>query len=126
MTQEREKVTNFNGKAVCDHITQKENDKVVAEAWLTTPSKYNDTKEKLGASNIGVTENGRFAFMDKEGVELESYRLSKDLQGLEPQELIEKKHALLFFQSWFPKENRWVNNVAMASQKPKCKATAEA
>lgn len=126
MTQEREKVANFNGKAVVDHITQTENGKVVAEAWLTSPRKYNDEKNSLGAELIGVTENNRFAFMDAESTEIDSYRLPNSLKDKSTEEIIAQKHALLFFETWYPAESRWVKQCAIGTNKPKLKASAKA
>ena len=34
-------------------------------------------------------------------------------------ELVEQKHCLLFFESWYPAENRWVKQVAVGKPKEK-------
>ncbi len=112
-----ETLKTFENEVNVTKITQTLEDGSKREAYLTSPSSYEDTKNRCGAELLDVSESGKVClFFGKnangDNVEVDSYVLSNNLKGLTPQQLIEKKHALLFFKSWFPAQKRWVKQVA--------------
>lgn len=118
MAQTKETLAAFNGKVNVTHIIQRDGDEV-KEAWLSKPAGFTKTKDNLGADSLDVSPDGKWATFYAGEEELDSFRLSNNLQGKTPAELVAMKPCLLFFQSWFPAEKRWVNNLAKGTPREK-------
>jgi len=116
MTQ-KETIANFNKKANVDHITEIDEAGNKKEAWLTKPTRFTETKNSLGADKLDTNEEGTRLYFFSEGELVGDYRLSNKLKGNSPADLAEKKHLLLFFESWYPAESRWVKQVAVGEPK---------
>ena len=104
----------FKNRVNVDHIV--DNGK---EAWLTKPEGFTATQNACGADWLDVTEDGKRVIFFKGEEEVDNYRLSNSLAGSTPEELIAKKHCLLFFETWYPAESRWVKQVAVGKPKKK-------
>ena len=118
MTQKETKAK-FENRVNVDHITEIDAAGNKREAYLTKPTGFTETKNSLGADGLDTNEEGtRLYFFSKEEL-VGDYRLSNNLKGKSPKELVEQKHCLLFFESWYPAENRWVKQVAVGKPKEK-------
>ena len=104
----------FEKRVNVDHIV--DGDK---QAWLTKPAGFTPTKNACGANYLDVTEDGKRVIFFNGNEEVDNYRLSNSLQGKTPEELTEMKHCLLFFESWYPAEKRWVKQVAKGTPREK-------
>lgn len=112
----RETLAEFKGESQVTHITDGDR-----EAWLSTTTGFTSLVKQLGADSIDVSEDGTRIFFYSGDEELASYRLSNSLQEEEPEpdDLLEMKHSLVFFKSWYPEESRWVNNCAKGQRRAK-------
>ncbi len=116
MTQKETK-TQFENRVNVDHITEIDAAGNKREAYLTKPTGFTETKNSLGANKLDTNEDGsRLYFFSGEEL-VGDYRLSNNLKGSSPADLAEKKHLLLFFESWYPAESRWVKQVAVGKPK---------
>ena len=103
----RETLSTFESKNNVSHIISDNG----SESWLTSSSTFADETNRLGACKLNTVENEKkhvlFLF-NASNAEVARYYLGKKLQGKTPQELVEMKHSLCFFQSWNPNTREWV------------------
>jgi hypothetical protein len=103
----RETLSTFESKNNVSHIISDNG----SESWLTASSTFADETNRLGACKLNTVENEKkhvlFLF-NSNNAEVARYYLGKKLQGKTPQELVEMKHSLCFFQSWNPNTREWV------------------
>jgi hypothetical protein len=115
----RETLATFESKVNVDHIITGEGENK-KEAWLTKPEGFTATKDRVGGEILDASEDGKRIYFFKEDGELVGdYRLSNGLQGSTPEQLYAKKHCLLFFETWYPAEKRWVKQCAEGTPKVK-------
>jgi hypothetical protein len=88
-------------------------------SYLTQSVSFGDETNSKGAVGLATVENEKkhvlFLFNDA-NAEVGRYYLGKKLQGLTPNELVEKKHTLCFFESFNPETKQWVPCVGLAAQ----------
>lgn len=88
-------------------------------SYLTQSVSFGDETFAKGASKLNTVENERkhvlFLFNSADA-EVGRYYLGKKLQGMTPEELVEKKHALCFFESFNPETKSWVPCVGLSQQ----------
>ena len=110
----RDTLPTFESKNNVSHIISDNG----SESWLTSSSTFADETNRLGACKLNTVENEKkhvlFLFNSKDA-EVARYYLGKKLQGKTPQELVEMKHSLCFFQSWNPKTRQWVPCVGVGT-----------
>lgn len=116
MATTRETLTTFKGMNNVSHIVNSDNG---TEAWLTPTTGFAALKNKLGADAIDVSEDGKRIYLYSGDELVGDYRLANSLQGSTPAELVKEKHALLFFESYYAAEDRWVLNCAKGTPRQK-------
>ena len=97
----------FQGKENVRHIIS-DNGNV---SWLTQERSFADEAYAKGACKLNTLENETkhvlFLF-NQNDEEVGRYYLGKKLQGKTPEQLVEIKHGLVFFESWNPETKKWV------------------
>jgi hypothetical protein len=116
MATTRETLVTFENRSQVSHIIDPEKK---SEAWLTPTTNFTNLKNKLGADSVDVSEDGKRIFFYAGAEVVGDYRLANSLQGSTPAELVAEKHCLLFFESWYPAEKRWVLNCAKGTPRAK-------
>lgn len=114
MATTRETLATFENRSQVSHITSEK-----GEAWLTPTTNFTNLKNKLGADSVDVSEDGKRIFFYAGQEIVGDYRLANSLKGSTPAELVKEKHCLLFFESWYPAEQRWVLNCAKGTPRQK-------
>lgn len=97
----RETLATFEGKNNVTHIISDNG----SESWLTSSSTFADETNRLGACKLNTIENEKkhvFFLFNAKLAEVGRYYLGSKLQGKTPDELVEMRHSLCFFQSWNP------------------------
>jgi hypothetical protein len=96
-------------------------------SYLTQSISFAEEANATGASKLNTVENEKkhvlFMFNSADA-ETGRYYLGKKLQGMTPDELVEKRHMLCFFKSWNPNVTNaegkviggWVPCVGLSSQ----------
>ena len=115
----RETIKEFNNRSNVTKITS-DNGNV---SYLTQSVGFADETFKAGATALNTVETERkhvlFLFNSADA-EVGRYYMCKEIQGMTPQQLVEKKHCLVFFNSWNPNANEgagsWVPCVSLSSQ----------
>ena len=111
----RENISNFENRNNVSYIKSDNG----SESWLTQSRTFADETNKLGATKLNTveTENKHVLFLfDDRDAEVGRYYLGKKLQGKTPAEIAEKKHCLVFFESWNPTTSQWVPCIGESSQ----------
>lgn len=107
----------FQGKNNVRHISS-DNGSV---CWLTQERSFGDVVYEVGACGLNTVENEKkhvlFLFND-EDKEVGRYYIGKRLQGKTPEQLVEIKHRLVFFESWNPESKSWVPCVGLSANEP--------
>ena len=123
MLMTRETVNNFNGR---DNVTKITSDNG-SVSYLTQSVSFGDETYAKGACKLNTVENEKkhvlFLFNSADA-EVGRYYLSKKLQGQTPEQLVEKKHALCFFESFNPETQSWVPCVGLSTQEDLAKSAA--
>lgn len=115
MEAKRETLATFGeGAAMRSNVTKIVNgDKV---NYLTQSNSFESETNSLGAVALAGyhsdTKHVLFLF-DEKGNEVKRYYIGKNLQALNDDELIEKRHSLVFFESWNPAKSQWVPCVGL-------------
>jgi len=88
------------------------------EFWNTQEWSFEDEAYAKGACKLNTVENEKkhvlFLF-DSNDKEVGRYYLGKKLQGKTPEQLVEIKHNLVFFESWNTETKSWVPCVSIDS-----------
>lgn len=88
------------------------------EAWLSQERSFADETASKGACKINTIENDKkhvlYLFNDN-NEEVGSYYLGKKLQGMPPEQIVENKERIAFFDSWNPENAKWVPCVGFKS-----------
>ena len=84
--------------------------------YLTPSVSFEQETNNIGATQLASyhsdTKHVLFMFDDK-GAERKRYYIGKNLQGMSDDELIDKRHSLVFFESWNPAKEQWVPSVGL-------------
>ena len=119
----RENISEFESRNNVSHIVSDNG----SESWLTQSRTFADETNEIGACKLNTVENEKkhvlFLFNDADA-EVGRYYLGKKLQGMSPAELVEKKHALCFFESFNPETKDWVPCVGLSNQEDLAKTAA--
>ena len=111
----RENISEFESRNNVSHIVSDNG----SESWLTQSRTFADETNEIGACKLNTVENEKkhvlFLFNGKDA-EVGRYYLGKKLQGKTPQQLVEMKHSLVFFESWNPQTSQWVPCIGESSQ----------
>lgn len=115
MLMTREKLNSFENR---NNVTKITNDNG-AVSYLTQGVSFGDETYSKGACKLNTIENENkhvlFLFNSADA-EVSRYYLTKSLQGKTPAQIIEQKHALVFFESFNEETQSWVPCVALSSQ----------
>lgn len=107
----------FQGKTNVRHIVSNNG----SECWLTQEISFADETCAKGACKLNTVENETkhvlFLFNNKDE-EVGRYYIGKKLQGKTPEQLVEIKHRLVFFESWNPESKSWVPCVGLSANEP--------
>ena len=103
----KEILDQFEGKTNVCHIISDNG----SENWLSQPISFADETWAKGACKLNTVENETkhvlFLFNDK-NEEVGRYYIGKKLQGKTPEQIVELKDQLCFFESWNPTIQKWV------------------
>ena len=123
MLMTRETLNSFENRNNVTKITS-DNGSV---SYLTQSVSFGDETFAKGACKLNTVENEKkhvlFLF-NAADAEVGRYYLGKKLQGQTPAELVEKKHALCFFESFNPETKAWVPCVGLSNQEDLAKTAA--
>ena len=81
MEKTSEKVVNFNGMPVVDHVVVIDNEGNKSEAWLTPIEGFTATKNALGADTLDTNEDNSRVYLFKGDELVGDYRLTNKLKG---------------------------------------------
>ena len=88
-------------------------------SYLTQSVNFADETFAKGACKLNTVENEKkhvlFLFNSADA-EVGRYYLGKKLQGMTPEQLVENKHCLCFFESFNPETQSWVPCVGLSQQ----------
>ena len=96
-------------------------------SYLTQSVTFGDETNAKGACKLNTveTEKKHVLFLFNAGdAEVGRYYLGQKLQGKTPNELVEMKHTLCFFESYNPATKVWIPCVGMSSQEDLAKSAA--
>ena len=123
MLMTRENLASFENRNNVTKITS-DNGSI---SYLTQSVSFGDETFARGACKLNTVENEKkhvlFLF-NSDDAEVGRYYLGKKLQGLTPSELVDKKHALCFFESFNPETKAWVPCVGLSNQEDLAKSAA--
>ena len=115
MLMTRENLASFENRNNVTKITS-DNGSI---SYLTQSVSFGDETYAKGAVGLATVENEKkhvlFLFNDSEA-EVGRYYLGKKLQGMTPDQLVEKKHVLCFFESFNSETKSWVPCVGLSNQ----------
>ena len=115
MLMTRETLNSFENRNNVTNITS-DNGSI---SYLTQSVSFGDETYAKGACKLNTVENEKkhvlFLYNDSEA-EVGRYYLGKKLQGMTPDQLVEKKHVLCFFESFNPDTKSWVPCVGLSNQ----------
>lgn len=109
---QKEFLDSFEGKKNVWHIISDNG----TESWLTQQVSFADETCAKGACKLNTVENETkhvlFLFNDR-NEEVGRYYIGKKLQGKSPNELVQLKDQMCFFESWNPSTNSWVPCISL-------------
>lgn len=112
---QRENLNNYQGE---NNVTKITNDDGSVR-YFTQNVNFADETYFKGACKLNTFENEKkhvlFLF-NHEDAEVGRYYLGSNLHGLTPEQIVEKKHSLVFFKSFNPSTEDWVPCVGVSSQ----------
>ena len=116
----RENLSAYKGR---NNVTKITNEETGSVSYLTQSVSFGDETFAKGACKLNTVESEKkhvlFLFNDAEA-EVGRYYLGKNLQGKTPEELVEMKHVLCFFESFNAEANEgagaWVPCVGLSKQ----------
>jgi hypothetical protein len=103
----REVINLFQGRENVTHVISDNG----TESYLTQSRSFSDEVSQLGACKLNTleTETKHVLFLfNSNDEEVGRYYLGKKLQGKTPDELIESRDNLCFFDAWNPETTHWV------------------
>ena len=110
----KETLSSCHGKENVTHIVLNNG----TECWLTQERSFEDEANANGACKLNTVENEKkhvlFLFNSNDE-EVGRYYIGKKLQGKSPEQLVEMKEKLAFFDSWNPEQAKWVPCVGVMS-----------
>ena len=123
MLMTRETLNSFENRNNVTKITSDNG----SMSYLTQSVSFGDETNARGACKLNTVENEKkhvlFLFNSADA-EVGRYYLGKKLQGLTPEQLVEKKHNLCFFESFNPDTKSWVPCVGLSNQEDLAKSAA--
>lgn len=88
------------------------------EFYLSQSRNFDDEANAKGACKLNTVENEKkhvlFLF-NSDDKEVGRYYIGKKLQGMSPEQIVEKKDIIVFFDSWNPKNDKWIPCVVFKS-----------
>ena len=112
----RENLSNYQGE---NNVTKVTNPETGSISYLTQSMRFNDVANATGACKLNTVDNEKkhvlFLF-NSEDAEVGRFYLGKNLHGLTPAQLVEKRHQLCIFKSYNPNTENWVPCVGLSTQ----------
>ena len=100
-----------------DNVTKVTNEETGSISYLTQSITFGEEANKVGATVVDTFENDTkhvMLFFNDDNTVVGKYYMGKKLQGMTPDELLEKKAVLCIFESWNPNASAWIPCVGLA------------
>lgn len=111
----RETLASFQGR---NNVTKVTNDNG-AVSYLTQSQSFEEATNQMGAVSLNTFENEKkhvLFFFGSNQQEVGRLYMAQKLHGQTPDQLIEQRHTLVFFESWNPEKQAWVPCVGKGTQ----------
>jgi hypothetical protein len=118
----RKSLPEFENRVNVSEIVNEDNGEV---SYLTQSQSFDEVKIALNATKLNTVESKHALFLlNKEGAVVKKCYMCKSLHGKTPAQIAEKKHSLIFFESYNAETKSWVPCISVGNPATDLNATA--